>query len=125
VLSIHRLAVTTATAAALAAPAAQAEPIDVPQRSTDTKIDLVTPDARLGVPQPATGRIDRVSPDARDQRRVDVPAVPRTRIVEMPANDGFEWGDAAIGGAAVLAVVLLISGGAMTVRPHRAPAASR
>jgi hypothetical protein len=97
----------------------------VPQRSADSNIDLVSPDARFGVPQPATDNVDRVTPDARDQRRVNVPTVPHTRIVEVPSNNGFEWGDAAIGGGAALALVLVIGGGAMTVRPRRAPATSR
>ena len=124
-LSIHRVVLTAAALAAVAAPAAQARPVDVPQRSADTKVDLVSPDARHGVPQPATDKVDLVTPDARDQRRVNVPTVPHTRIVEVPSNDGFEWGDAAIGGVAALALVLVISGGAMTVRPRRAPAMSR
>jgi hypothetical protein len=106
VLSIHRVVITAAAAAAAAAaPAAQARPLDVPQ--------------------PASGRVDRVSPDARDQRRVNVRVAPHTRIVEVPSNDGFEWGDAAIGGGAALALVLLIGGGAVTVRPRRAPVTSR
>jgi hypothetical protein len=104
VLSIHRVVITAAAAAvAAAAPAAQARPVDVPQPS----------------------KIDRVSPDARDQRRVNVMVVPHTRVVEVPSHDGFEWGDAAVGGGAALAVVLLISGGAVTVRPRRAPVTSR
>jgi hypothetical protein len=106
VLSIHRLVITAAAATVAAtAPAAQAMPGDVPQ--------------------PASGKVDRVSPDARDQRRVNVMVVPHTRVVEVPSNNGFEWGDAAVGGGAALAVVLLISGGAVTLRPRRAPATSR
>ena len=105
-LSIHRVVIAAAAAAAAAAaPAAQARPVDAPQ--------------------PASAKVDRVSPDARDQRRANVMVVPHTRIVEVPSNSGFEWGDAAVGGGAALALVLLISGGAVTVRPRRAPVTSR
>jgi uncharacterized iron-regulated membrane protein len=100
-LSIHRIATTAAVAAALCVPAAaQARPADVPPAASQ-KVDLVTPDARSGAP-------------------ADTPAVPPTRIVEVPQT-GFEWGDAAIGGAATLALILLVAGTAITLRPGRFP----
>jgi hypothetical protein len=65
-------------------------------------------------------QVDLVTPDARSGAPADTPAVPPTRIVEVPQT-GFEWGDAAIGGAATLALILLVAGGAMTLRPGRFP----
>jgi hypothetical protein len=103
--SLHRLAAATAVAAALCVPA------------TAVADDWY----RTGTPAPVTQ--ERITPDARDsgQPIVTVPAPPRVRIVEVPRT-GFEWGDAAIGGAAALAAVLLLAGVAMTVRLRRTPA---
>ncbi|MGZ4231497.1 MAG: hypothetical protein ACXVVQ_08745 [Solirubrobacteraceae bacterium] len=36
-----------------------------------------------------------------------------------PRNNGFDWGDAAIGAAASLALTLLVAGGAMAVSRRR------
>jgi hypothetical protein len=106
-LSIRRIAAAAVVAAALSAPATAAAD-DWYRTSTPAKPtqDLVTPDAR-----------DSARP------RVVVPAMPRTRIVEVP-QAGFEWGDAAIGGAATLALVLLLAGVGMTIRPRRTAAPS-
>jgi hypothetical protein len=106
-LSIRRIAATTTVAAALFAPATAAAD-DWYRTSTPAKPtqDLVTPDAR-----------DSARP------RVVVAAPPRTRVVEVP-QAGFEWGDAAIGGAATLALVLLLAGVGMTIRPRGTAAPS-
>jgi hypothetical protein len=105
--SIQRIAAVAAIGAALCVPA------------TATAGDWSTTAAQA---KPTT---DFVSPDARDSARppVQVPAPPRTRIVEVP-QAGFEWGDAAIGGAATLALVLLLAGVGMTVRPRRTATSS-
>ena len=74
-LSLSRLAVTASLAAALAVPAAaQARPDLTPsgQRTFDVKIDKVSPDARLGEPDPNTTFV----------------SVPKTEVVE--ADSGFE-----------------------------------
>lgn len=86
----------------------------------NTTQDRVTPDARDSGQPPVRTQVDRVTPDARDASRpvVQVPAPTRTRIVEVP-QAGFEWGDAAIGGAATLALVLLLAGLGMGMRVHR------
>ena len=125
--SIHRLAAAATIAAALCVPASAsaddwyktAAPVKATQNS-------VTPDARDSGQPPVRKQVDHVTPDARDSARppVQVPAPLRTRIVEVP-QAGFEWGDAAIGGAATLALVLLLAGAAMTVRPHRTATSSR
>jgi hypothetical protein len=100
--SIQRIAAIAATAAALCVPATAAAD-DWYQTAASAKPTQ-----------------DRVTPDARDSARprVQVPPPPRTRIVEVP-QAGFEWGDAVIGGAATLALVLLLAGVGVTVRPRR------
>ena len=106
-LSLSRLAVTASVAAALAVPAAaQARPDLTPtgQRTFDQQIDKVSPDARLGEPDPNTTFV----------------SVPKTEIVE--ADNGFEWADAAIGGGAALLLTAVIGGAALTIRPRRAGA---
>jgi hypothetical protein len=35
------------------------------------------------------------------------------------SSTGFEWADAAVGGGAAIALVLVIAGGAIAVRPRR------
>jgi hypothetical protein len=101
-LSIHRVVVAATVAAALCVPAAAAA------------------DDWFKTGAPAKATQDRVTPDARDSARptVRVVAPTRTRIVEVP-RAGIEWGDAAIGGAATLALVLLLAGLGMSVRPRR------
>jgi hypothetical protein len=107
-LSLSRLAVTASVAAALAVPAAaQARP-DAGGVNWDdnvpTSIDKVSPDARLGEPDPNTTFV----------------SVPKTEVVE--ADSGFEWGDAAIGGGAALLLTAVVGGAALTIRPRRASA---
>jgi len=125
-LSIHRVVAAATIAAALFVPATAAADdwykTGAPAKATQ---DYVTPDARDSGQPPARKQIDRVTPDARDSARppVRVVAPARTRIVEVP-QAGFEWGDAAIGGAATLALVLLVAGGGMTLRPRRTATSS-
>ncbi len=75
-LSLSRLAVTASVAAALAVPAAaQARPDLTPsgQRTFEQQIDKVSPDARLGEPDPNTTFV----------------SVPKTEVVEAdPASSG-------------------------------------
>ena len=104
-LSLHRLAATaTAVVAtvAVAPAAAQARP-DTGQGPAQPRSsqDRVSPDARYGVPDASTPTI-----------------VPETRVVEVRST-GFEWGDAAVGGGAAIALMLVIAGGAIAVRPRR------
>ena len=106
-LSLSRLAVTASVAAALAVPAAaQARPDLTPSghRTFEQQIDKVSPDARLGEPNPNTTFV----------------SVPKTEVVE--ADNGFEWGDAAIGGGAALLLTAVVGGAALTIRPRRASA---
>jgi len=106
-LSLTRLAVTASVAAALAVPAAaQARPDLTPtgHRTFEQQIDKVSPDARLGEPDPNTTFV----------------SVPKTEVVS--ADSGFEWGDAAIGGGAALLLTAVVGGAALTIRPRRASA---
>jgi hypothetical protein len=106
--SLSRLAVTASVAAALAVPAAaQARPDAGGIHRDDnvsTTIDKVSPDARLGEPDP----------------NMTFVSVPKTEVVE--ADNGFEWADAAIGGGAALLLTAVIGGAALTIRPRRAGA---
>ena len=47
-------------------------------------------------------------------------ACPTTEVVA--ADNGFEWGDAAIGGGAALLLTAVVGGAALTIRPRRAGA---
>jgi hypothetical protein len=87
------------------------------------KIDLVSPDARHGITKPEPKGIDLRTPDARDgvPLGTHVPPVPSTRVVAVPQT-GFEWGDAAIGAGAILALVLAGGGLVLTVRQRRTTA---
>jgi hypothetical protein len=120
-LSFRRIAVTTVAVAAVAAPtAAQARP-DI-QPASQPKVDNVSPDARYGVPGPAA--VDKVSPDARygvpDQTTPTIVSVPKTEVVE--ADNGFAWGDALIGGGAVLVLTAVLGGAAVAIRPRHSAA---
>ena len=103
-LSIHRVVAAAAIAAALCVPA------------TAAADDWY----KTGAPAKATQ--DSVTPSSRPPVHASAP--PRTRIVEVP-RAGFEWGDAAIGGGATLALVLLVAGGGMTLRLRRTATSSR
>ena len=102
-LSYRRIAVTTATVAALAAPAAaQARP-DI-QSISQAKVDKVSPDARYGVP---------------DENTPTIVTVPKTEVVEA---DDFVWGDALIGAGSVLLLTAVIGGAAVAIRPRHSAA---
>ena len=95
-LSFSRLAVTTAAVATLAVPAVSQAYPDRGGRHWDDQvpasIDKRAPDSIYGIPDPR------------------VKYVPTSTTEVVAADDGFEWGDAAIGGAA------------LTIRPRRAGA---
>ena len=76
--------------------------------------DYRTPDAVNPV-EPTT---DLRSPDNRFGQPTGGPAPVRVRIVEVPSS-GFAWGDAGIGAAGMLAVVMLAAGIGMVAVHHR------
>ena len=127
--SIHRIAATATVAAALCVPATAAaddwhKDGSVATGSKYTLEDGRAPD-QVAPAEPAVQKTsgDRLAPDRVGGIPSDNPVVPVTRIIEVPQT-GFEWGDAAIGGAATLALILLLAGGATTLRPRRAAAPS-
>jgi hypothetical protein len=110
---IHRFTTTSAVALALclAAPAgAGAQDL----RSPDS-IDA----AGVAMPKVSQGQ-DLRSPDVRfgQPDGTAVPARERVRIVEVPSS-GFEWGDAGIGAAGMLAATLLAVGLGLAATHHR------
>jgi hypothetical protein len=77
--------------------------------------DKRSPDARGNALQ------DKRSPDAHDRsgvRTYTPGAIPSPRVVSVPAN-GFEWGDAGIGAAAMLGLVALCGGMMLVVSSRR------
>jgi hypothetical protein len=76
--------------------------------------DLRSPDARDAALQAAesTPQVaqDLRSPDARDAGRVSPPVqTPLVEIREVPSN-GFDWGDAGIGAAGIVAMLSIAAG---------------
>jgi uncharacterized lipoprotein len=124
-----QLITTAALVAACAAPStAAAQGQDL--RSPDTREaaaaaqeqsyqDLRSPDARDAGRTPDTAVTqDLRSPDARDAGRpVQVPT-PVVAIREVPGS-GFDWGDAGIGAAGMLALFSIAAGVALTVSARR------
>ncbi len=110
--SSRKVAALTLATAGLSAPAtAAADDWYRPaQRDAGTGLGHTIDDAR--------------SPDAVDAAsQATVDAAPQTtRIVEVPA-EGFAVTDAAIGGAATLAIVVLVGAGGMTLVRRRSAAA--
>ena len=109
-LRIHHFTVATVAIALCAASPALAQSQDL--RSPDAVAagepkapqiqDYRTPDAANPV-EPTT---DLRTPDNRFGQPTGGPTPARVRIVEVPSS-GFGWGDAGIGAAAMLAVVML------------------
>jgi hypothetical protein len=117
-LPLHRLTITAAVVASLAVPAAASamtNDVSPTARGTAqstaaapvrTPHDLVTPDARDAAPATAT---DLRSPDVRFGQPDGSVVPPSVRTVEVPQS-GFQWGDAGIGAAAVLSLLMLGAG---------------
>jgi hypothetical protein len=87
--------------------------------------DLRSPYARDAARQALAQQVrDFRSPDARDAARgteisrVEGPSAPRVPSVEAPSG-GFQWGDAGIGAAVMLALLSLGAGAALLVGRHR------
>jgi len=85
--------------------------------------DLRSPDARDAAVQAAesTPQVaqDLRSPDARDAGRVSPPVTqPVVEIREVPSN-GFDWGDAGIGAAGILAMLSIAAGFTLLVGSRR------
>jgi hypothetical protein len=121
-LRLHRftLAAITLALCAGAPVAAQAQDLrspdaaEVGQPKTPVIQDYRAPDAADPV-EPTT---DLRAPDNRSGQPLVSVAPARVRIVEVQSR-GFGWGDAGIGAAGMLAVVMLGVGIAMAVAHHR------
>lgn len=114
------LTTTVALAAALAVPtAASAVPYEYfhssdsasAQARAQNSQDLRSPDARdaATVSQQASVQ-DLRSPDARDAGREVKPIPVQATTVEIREAPGFNWGDAGIGAAAILALCSIAAG---------------
>jgi hypothetical protein len=125
-----RVGLTLAIAATAAPGAAVAASPDVDDynQAAQQAHDRATqsPDARtlnLDAKEQALQTPDKVTPDARDAgdgRKIVVP--PRPTIVVQrvsPADGGIEWGDVGLGAAGTLGLVLVASGGVLTVTRRR------
>jgi hypothetical protein len=121
-LRINRLTIAAAAIALCAASPTAAQAIspdayDAGQPTSAQQVDNRSPDAA----DPFEPTFDQRAPDNRfGQPSGDsVPAVApvRVRVVEVRSN-GFEWGDASIGAAGMLALVLVGVGAAMA-NAHR------
>jgi hypothetical protein len=119
-LRISRFTLAAAVGACIAwpsaAPAISPDAIDAGDEDKPQLVqsdDLRSPDAAY----PMETTVDKRSPDVRfgQPNGEEAPTVApvRVRIVEVPSND-FEWGDAAIGAAGMLALVLVGVGVAMS-----------
>jgi hypothetical protein len=108
-----RILTTAALLAVCAVPAyADAKVIQpvAPAPESQSYQDLRSPDAR-DAGQAAQVPQDLRSPDARDAGRPESPPVqtPIVQIREVPSS-GFDWGDAGIGAAAILALSSIAAG---------------
>jgi hypothetical protein len=74
-----------------------------------TVVALTIPSVASAVPQPALGTYHAT------ERPDPQPASPS--VIRL--DSGFSWGDAALGGAAVLAIVIVGSGGALVFQGYR------
>lgn len=111
---LSTVAVVLLASAALAAPAVAQQDL----RSPDTR------DAAASSPSSAPAQ-DLRSPDARDlaagrsTTSAVVPATPEpATAVVVKASSGFDWGSAAIGGAAILGLLAIAAGGLLFMRHH-------
>jgi hypothetical protein len=87
-------------------------------------VDHVSPDARDSARQVSSPQIDLRSPDARDAATRPVKTytpgdvTQASPVVALPTS-GFDWADAGIGAAGVLALVALGSGALMIASQRR------
>jgi len=91
------------------------------QPTTQVAQDLRSPDARDAAAQQAPTQVaqDLRSPDARDAGRISPPVQqPIVEIREVPSN-GFDWGDAGIGAAGILAMLSIAAGFTLLVGSRR------
>jgi len=82
--------------------------------------DLRSPDARDAALAAETQVAqDLRSPDARDAGRMSTPAQPQLVEIREGPENGFDWGDAGIGAAGILAMVTIAAGLMLLVGARR------
>lgn len=98
---------------------------DSARQLSSPQIDLRSPDAPDSARQPASPQIDLRTPDARDATTRPVETytaghVPQpSPVVSAVPTSGFDWADAGIGAAGMLALVALASGTLMIASQRR------
>ena len=112
--AVALLAVCVAPGYAVAMPADSVPPppSSIAQSAGEAYDDLRSPDARDAAVQAAETQVaqDLRSPDAREAGRISPPVqTPVVEVREVPAN-GFDWGDAGIGAAGILAMLSIAAG---------------
>jgi hypothetical protein len=138
------LAISVVPGSALAMPDQPVPPSSIAQSTGQTYSDLRSPDARDAAIQATEPQVaqdlrspdardaavqaakptpqvaqDLRSPDARDVGRVSPPVQqPVVEIREVPSN-GFDWGDAGIGAAGILAMLSIAAGFTLLVGTRR------
>jgi hypothetical protein len=121
-LRIHRFTIATVAIALCAAAPAAAQTQDL--RSPDAiaagqpKAPQIQDYRTPATVDPVEPTADLRAPDNRFGQPTGAPAPARVRIVEVPSS-GFGWGDAGIGAAGMLAVVMLGAGVGMVGMHHR------
>jgi hypothetical protein len=87
---------------------------------TDQYQDLRSPDARDAKTEPVPQVTqDLRSPDARDAGRPEAPTPDTVVEIREPQGSGFDWGDAGIGAAGILAMLSIAGGLALMVTSRR------
>ena len=121
-LRIHRFTVAAVAIALCAATPAMAQSQDLCSPDTiaagEREPPQVQDDRAPDAVEPVEPTTDLRAPDNRFGQPTGGPAPARVRIVEVPAS-GFGWGDAGIGAAGMLAIVMLGVGIAMAAVHHR------
>jgi hypothetical protein len=83
---------------------------------------LVLALAALAAPSASARPIEEVGPDIKPVSSVNaLPTTSEVRVVSVDSKSGFDWGDAGIGAAAVLALTMIGVGAALTLNHRRAP----
>lgn len=119
-LRIKRITATAALAVILALPATSAAYVAPAGAATPPPVDLRSPDTRDAARAISTAStVDLRSPDARDATGGNVSASAPVQLVERQVADGFQWGDAGIGAAGMLALVLLVASAVMAAGQRR------
>jgi hypothetical protein len=121
-LDVRRITVATALVVAAAFPASAAAGWQDLRSPDAAELNEAAKQKRAEAPAGGAGKdgeIDLRSPDSQLGRPQDGPAAPQAIVVEAPAAEGFDWGDAGVGAAGGLAILTLASGMGMIAAQRR------